>query len=71
MGDRPATIGIGAKVVGRARYVAFQMAWVAIWEEPVRRDSTNGLGVAASAGRSNRRRRLGLCIIATRTLELF
>ena len=29
-GERPATIGIGAKVVGHARYVAFQMAEVAI-----------------------------------------
>jgi len=28
--DRPATIGIGAKVVGHARYVAFQLAEVAI-----------------------------------------
>ena len=28
--ERPATIGIGAKVVGHARYVAFQMAEVAI-----------------------------------------
>jgi hypothetical protein len=28
--DRPATIGIGAKVVGHARTVAFQMAAVAI-----------------------------------------
>ncbi len=30
VGDRPATIGIGAKVVGHVRYVAFQMAEVAI-----------------------------------------
>ena len=30
VGDRPATIGIGAKVVGHARAVAFQMAAVAI-----------------------------------------
>ena len=32
VGDRPATIGIGAKVVGHARTVAFQMAAVAISE---------------------------------------
>ena len=30
VGDRPATIGIGAKVVGHARHVAFQMAEIAI-----------------------------------------
>ena len=30
VGDRPATIGIGAKVVGHVRCVAFQMAEVAI-----------------------------------------
>ena len=30
VGDRPATIGIGAKVVGHARSVAFKMAEVAI-----------------------------------------
>ena len=46
-------IKIGAKVVGHARYVAFQMAEVAI-SKNVRRDSTNDRGVAASAGRINR-----------------
>ena len=30
VGDRPAMIGIGAKVVGHVRCVAFQMAEVAI-----------------------------------------
>jgi hypothetical protein len=30
VGDRPATIGIGAKVVGHTRRVAFQVAEVAI-----------------------------------------
>ena len=43
-------VKIGAKVVRHARYVAFQMAEVAI----VRRDCTNDRGVAASPGRINR-----------------
>jgi hypothetical protein len=37
VGDRPATIGICAKVVGHAGKIAFQLAAVAISEEPVRR----------------------------------
>jgi hypothetical protein len=47
-------IKIGAKVVGHARYVAFQTAEVAISKNLFAEILTNDRGVAASAGRINR-----------------